>query len=137
MEQKTSQWSKDVRKALIDRDMTLKQLAERIGYCPTTVSTVINGRYSKSSYQIISEKINDVLGTKGKPQRISTPSYEWCQCVKIELIKREMSISQLALELNVSRDRLSLIINGRMMNEKIVNDVGKLLDIKVSPLSDN
>lgn len=32
MKKETSQWGKDVRKAVIDKDMTIKQLAESIGY---------------------------------------------------------------------------------------------------------
>lgn len=131
MEKKLPQWSKDVRKAAIDKDMTIKQLAERIGYSVTTVSSVINGRYSISSYQKIAEKINQVLGTEGLPKRIDAPSDDWCQAVKIELLKRHMSISQLAERLDISRDRLSLVVNGKMMNKKIVEDVNSLLGITV------
>lgn len=131
MGKETSQWGKDVRKAVIDRDMTLKQLSEKIGCCYTVVSSVINGRYPNASYQKIAEKINEVLGTSGMPERTFTPSDEWCQCVKIELMKRRMSVKQLGEKLNVSRGRLSLVINGRMMNEEIVDAVSSLLSIKV------
>lgn len=138
MKKEASQWSKDVRKAVIDKDMTLKQLAECIGYSVATVSSVINGRYSNSSYQTIAEKINEALGTEGLPERIDTPSDEWCQCVKIELVKRKMSVNQLAEKLNVSRDRLSLVINGKMMNKKIVSAVDDLLNITLPAVpSDN
>lgn len=139
MKKETSQWSKDVRKAVIDNDMTLKQLAERIGYSVATVSSVINGRYSNASYQAIAEKINGVLGTEGLPERIDTPSDEWCQTVKIELVKQKMSVNLLAEKLDVSRDRLSLVINGKMMNEKIVDAVNRLLNIKIPavPSGDN
>ncbi len=132
MKKETSQWSKDVRKAVIDKDMTLKQLAESIGYSVATVSSVINGRYSNASYKEIAEKINNVLGTKGLPERVDTPSDEWCQSVKIELVKQKMSVNQLAEKLDVSRDRLSLVINGKMMNEQIVNAVNSLLNITLS-----
>lgn len=138
MKKETSQWSKDVRKAVIDKDMTLKQLAECIGYSIATVSSVINGRYSNASCQTIAEKINEALGTEGLPERIDTPSDEWCQCVKIELVKRKMSVNQLAENLNVSRDRLSLVINGKMMNEEIVSAVDGLLNITLPAVpSDN
>lgn len=130
----TSQWSKDVRKAIIDKDMTIKQLAEHIGYSVATVSSVINGRYSNSSYQAIAEKINNVLGTEGLPERTATPSDEWCQAVKIELVKRKMSVNNLAEKLHVSTGRLSLVINGKMMNEEIVTSVNSLLSITVSAL---
>lgn len=139
MKKETSQWSKDVRKAVIDNDMTLKQLAERIGYSVATVSSVINGRYSNASYQAIAEKINEVLGTEGLPERIDTPSDEWCQTVKIELMKQKMSVNLLAEKLDISRDRLSLVINGKMMNEKIVDAVNSLLNINIPaiPSGDN
>lgn len=83
MKQETSQWGKAVKKAVIDHDMTLKQLAEKIGYSNATVSQVVNGRYSNSSYKVIAEKINEVLGTEGLPERTETPSDEWCQTVKV------------------------------------------------------
>lgn len=139
MKKETSQWSKDVRKAVIDNDMTLKQLAERIGYSVATVSSVINGRYSNASYQAIAEKINGVLGTEGLPERIDTPSDEWCQSVKIELVKQKMSVNQLAEKLDVSRDRLSLVINGKTMNREIVDAVNGLLNITLPavPSGDN
>ena len=53
MRKEMSQWSKNVRKAMIDKDMTFKQLAEQIGYSITTVSSVINGRYSNASKKSI------------------------------------------------------------------------------------
>lgn len=117
MKQETSQWGKAVKKAVIDHNMTLKQLAEKIGYSNATVSQVVNGRYSNSSYKMIAEKINKVLGTEGLPERTETPSDEWCQSVKIELVKQSMTVNELAKQLDVSRDRLSLVINGKMMNE--------------------
>lgn len=83
MKQETSQWGKAVKKAVIDHDMTLKQLAEKIGYSNAAVSQVVNGRYSNSSYKVIAEKINEVLGTEGLPERTETPSDEWCQTVKV------------------------------------------------------
>lgn len=131
MNMKTSQWSKDVKKAVIDRDMKIKQLADAIGYSVATVSQVINGRYSNASYQSIAEKINEVLGTKGMPERVDMPSDEWCQSVKIALVKENMSVKQLAESVGVSRDRLSLVVNGKMMNAEIVTAINNLLNITV------
>lgn len=132
MRKETSQWGKDVRKAVIDKDMTLKQLAESIGYSYAVVLSVISGKYSNATYQAIAEKINEKLGTTGLPERIETPSDEWCQAVKIELVKKKMSVNQLAEKAHVSRDRLSLVINGKMMNEDIVDAVNRLLNITLS-----
>ena len=72
MKQETSQWGKAVKKAVIDHDMTLKQLAEKIGYSNATVSQVVNGRYSNSSYKVIAEKINEVL-SRGRLGRVCYP----------------------------------------------------------------
>lgn len=130
-----SQWSKDVKKALIDRDMTMRELGEKIGYSNAVVSSVIGGRYSNTSYKKIVEKINKTLETKGMPERISTPSDNWCCAVKVELVKKNMTISELAEHAGVSRDRMSLVINGKMMNEQIVSEVDKLLGITVPAIS--
>lgn len=130
-----SQWSKDVKKALIDRDMTIRELGEKIGYSNAVVSSVIGGRYSNTSYKKIVEKINKTLETKGMPERISTPSDNWCCAVKVELVKKNMTISELAEHAGVSRDRMSLVINGKMMNEQIVSEVDKLLGITVPAIS--
>lgn len=139
MKRETPQWGKDVRKTLIDRGLTVKQLAEQIGYSLSTVSSVINGRYSNASYKEIAEKINNALGTEGLPERTDTPSDQWCEAVKIELVKKKMSVNQLAEKLDVSRDRLSLVINGKMMNEKIVESINGLFHITVPaiPSDDN
>lgn len=128
----SSQWSKEVRKALIDRDMSMTQLAESIGYSFAVVSSVINGRYANRSYQAIAEKINEKLGTTGMPERTATPSDEWCEEVKSMLPKKKMDVGQLASEIGVSRGRLSLVINGKMMNKEIVDDVNRLLDIHLA-----
>ena len=132
-----SQWSKDVKKALIDRDMTMRELGEKIGYSNAVVSSVIGGRYSNTSYKEIVEKINKTLETKGMPERTSTPSDNWCCAVKVELVKKNMTISELAEQAGVSRDRMSLVINGKMMNKAIVSKVNKLRDINIPVLPVN
>jgi plasmid maintenance system antidote protein VapI len=51
--------------------------------------------------------------------------------VKVELVKQSMTVNELAKQLDVSRDRLSLVINGKMMNEAIVSGVNNLLGINL------
>lgn len=131
MNTKMSRWAKDVKKAVIDHDMTLKQLAESIGYSYAIVSQVLNGRYANATVKQIVEKINEKLGTEGMPERTDTPSDKWCEEVKIALVKNHMTVNELANEIGVARDRLSLVINGKMMNNEIVVAVNKLLDIKL------
>lgn len=132
MKQITPEWGKAVKKAAIDQNLTLKQVAEEIGYSNAVVSQVVNGRYSKSSYKHIATKINELLGIEGLPERTDTPSDEWCQAVKIELVKRDMTVSELANRLKVSRDRLSLVVNGKMMNHEIVKGVNSLLGVSIN-----
>lgn len=124
-----SQWSKDVKKALIDRGMTLDELGETIGYRSATISAVLGGRYANATCDKISSKINDALGTVGRPERTTTPSDEWRCAVKCELIKRNMTMTELADKLDISRDRMSLVINGKMMNDNIVSMVSETLGI--------
>ena len=51
--------------------------------------------------------------------------------MKVELVKQSMTVNELAKQLDVSRDRLSLVINGKMMNEAIVSGVNNLLGINL------
>lgn len=41
-----TQWDKDVKKAMIDKEYTIKLLAKEVGVCVTTVYTLINGWYA-------------------------------------------------------------------------------------------
>ena len=52
--------------------------------------------------------------------------------MKVELVKQSMTVNELAKQLDVSRDRLSLVINGKMMNEAIVSGVNNLLGISMA-----
>lgn len=58
----TSPWSKAVRKALIDKDMDLKDLAELTGYTRQYLSMVISGK-RQFCYEA-EEKISKALGVK-------------------------------------------------------------------------
>lgn len=51
-------WSITVKKRLIDRNMTRRQLAEQIGVNYTVVCAVINGSTNRTA---VREKINQVL----------------------------------------------------------------------------
>ncbi len=61
-ENNTSTWEKDVKKALIERDMTVSQLAAEIGFSRTYVSCVINGIYNSNSSHSVKQKICEYLG---------------------------------------------------------------------------
>lgn len=53
------EWSKEAKKVMVDRDMTVTQLAEAIGFSQKYVSTVMSGRYYS---EIAKEKICSYLG---------------------------------------------------------------------------
>ena len=55
-----NEWGKKVRIALINEDMTLKDLAELIGYRPSYVRAVVGGKLN--GIEKVQQKINDILG---------------------------------------------------------------------------
>ncbi len=55
-----NEWGKQVRIALIKEDMTLKDLAELIGYSPSYVRAVVGGKLN--GIEKVKQKINDILG---------------------------------------------------------------------------
>ena len=57
-----NEWGKQVRIALIKEDMTLKDLAELIGYSPSYVRAVVGGKLN--GIEKVQHNINDVLGIK-------------------------------------------------------------------------
>ena len=49
-------WCKEVKKSMIDDDLSVNELAERVGLCRTYVSGVVNGRlYAPEIAKIISK----------------------------------------------------------------------------------
>ena len=52
-------WCKEAKKAMIDRDLSVPELAELIDRSRTTVSLAINGsRYSQDLISLISDELN-------------------------------------------------------------------------------
>ena len=52
-------WNKKVKKALIDRNMTVKELAEQIGYTAIYIRNIVNGKIVNAT--IAQQKINKAL----------------------------------------------------------------------------
>lgn len=57
-----SAWSKKVKKALIDKNMTINELTETIGYSSTYTRNIVNGKIVSAT--VAEKKINDVLGIR-------------------------------------------------------------------------
>lgn len=59
MKRTLPRWCKEVKKAMIDNDLTVTELAERIGLCRPYVSGVVNGRmYAPEIAKMISKDLN-------------------------------------------------------------------------------
>ena len=48
MKRKLSPWCKEVKKTLIDRDMTVTDLCDQVGMCRNYVSRTINGALAET-----------------------------------------------------------------------------------------
>ncbi len=54
-----SPWCKQAKKAMIDLDMTVKELAEKVGLSREYTSAVVNGRiYAEPAVKAISDVLN-------------------------------------------------------------------------------
>lgn len=59
MSKKLSPWCKSVKHALIDKDMSITELADELGMSRGHVSAVVNGRaYSQNTVKLISDYFN-------------------------------------------------------------------------------
>ena len=58
-----SAWEKEVRKGLIDRDMTVSDLATELGVSAAYIYDIINGNRKATELR---QKINDFLGIEGE-----------------------------------------------------------------------
>lgn len=124
---KLSKWGKEVKKAMIDEEMTLKQLAEKTGYCSTTVSMVINGRYGKKNFTEVVTAINKALSLNELPEKPEMPSTEWLKAVRKAMIDKGITqVNQLANQVGFNRDRVSLVINGSY-DKAVIDAINKLL----------
>ena len=53
----------------------------------------------------------------------------WCKQAKCELIKQDMSISELAEQVGMTREYTSAIVNGRIYSEPAVKAISDVLNI--------
>ena len=64
---------------------------------------------------------------------MARPLPQWCKNVKIELIQRDMSISDLAKLTGLTKEYTSGIVNGRNYSETAVKNIRDALNIPDSP----
>ena len=53
MKRKLSPWCKEVKKTLIDRDMSVTELCGEVGMCRNYVTTTINGRMYAPAAEVV------------------------------------------------------------------------------------
>lgn len=54
----------------------------------------------------------------------------WCKAVKIEMIKRDWGVSDLASAVHMSREYVSAVINGRVYSGPAVKSISDMLNIE-------
>lgn len=54
----------------------------------------------------------------------------WCKSVKIELIKRDWDVLELANAVHMSREYVSAIINGRVYSSAAVKAISDVLNVE-------
>ena len=135
-----TQWGKDVKIALVNKEMSVIQFGKGIGVRPAVLSQLMHGRYAGKDFDNVVEKINSELGTQGKPPRPKL-SAEWRkaamdamnQVVGEDVYK--LKVNELADEIGFSRDRVSLVINGKTIDEPVIEAISKKLNIECPALA--
>lgn len=124
-------WSIEVKKSCIEKDVNLQAISEKIGHCYSAVTSLVSGRIVKQNYLEIARKINEYLEIGVLPKKPLLPSAEWCAAVRAKLYILKMSIGQLSEETGFSRDRLSLVLNGHTMDDPVIERINEVLKIEV------
>ena len=132
---KHSEWERQVRKALAEKEVNLKYVASKIGVSYSMVSGLVSGNTVKSNYLELAGSINQVLGLEDLPEKPDgLPAEQWCLDVRIAMLKKKVNVTELSEKLGYTRDRVSLVVNGRHMDEEVVAAINEFLDIPPSQI---
>lgn len=126
-----SEWCKEIRVALAKKETNLQNVAKKIGYSYTTVTALISGRVVKNNYLEIANKINEVLEVNVLPEKPQLPSDEWCGTVRAKLYVKKMNINELSRSIGVNRDKVSLVLNGHVLDWAVIEKINEKLKIEV------
>lgn len=129
MEKKLTPWCENVKIAMIERELSVQDLADAIGMSRVYTSALINGRVqSEATMKLISDTLNIESPEKRK-------SDSWCKSVRIAMVKRGWSVLDLAKAANMSKSHTSAIINGRVQSSQAVRTISDVLNIDAAALS--
>ena len=129
MEKKLTPWCENVKIAMIERELSVQDLADAIGMSRVYTSALINGRVqSEATMKLISDTLNIESPEKRKSDYL-------CNSVSIAMVKRGWSVLDLAKAANMSKGHTSAIINGRVQSSQAVRTISDVLNIDAAALS--
>ena len=129
MEKKLTPWCENVKIAMIERELSVQDLADAIGMSRVYTSALINGRVqSEATMKLISDTLNIE-----SPEKRSSDSL--FKSVRIAMVKRGWSVLDLAKAANMSKGHTSAVINGRVQSSQAVRTISDVLNIDAAALS--
>lgn len=126
MQNTITSWGIAVKSRLIELDLTVSDLAEKIGRSRENTSAVINGRLN--SPQIVSA-INEALGVTAEAKSMKEITNGWQKKVKIKMVQNGMNTKDLAEAVGYSAEYVNAIINGRVFSAQAIKAVTSALGI--------
>ena len=130
MTREMSEWTKEVEKALIDREMSHKDLGEIVGLHPAYLAGIINGRLISGAAK---KRINGALGLEGLPASVppvNERTSAWEKAVRKAVIDRGMTYEELAATIEMSRTYMAGVISCRVDSPKARCRINEYLGIE-------
>ena len=125
MQKNINEWSKVVKKGLIERGWSINDLAERIGKSRTRVSGVVNGRIYSDS---IASAISDLLNIEKASVSMKDATRDWCMNARKSMI--DLNTGELAEKTGYSTQYLNAIICGRCYSPPVMKVISGALGIQ-------
>lgn len=122
-------WCKVVKKELISRDMSIEDLANKIGRSREYTTAVVNGRQISST---IRNEISDFLNISNNYAE-SDFTKEWRKEVKLKLVEKNLTVPEFAKEIGMSRQYVNSLITGKTYSPAAMMKISDFLEIKETP----
>ena len=127
MQKKISEWSKVVKKGVIERSWSISNLVEKIGKSRTRVSGVISGHIYSDS---IVSAISDLLDIEKASASMKDATRDWCMDAGKAMIDLDMNTRELAEKTGYSTQYLNAIICGRCYSPPVMKVISSALGIQ-------